>query len=80
MSSFFSFFFSFFFFFLFFFLSFFLFKNYLQNEKSFVKKKHFREIIFQSPVVPITYRVITMAPLGDGTFPVKCQESWFLTS
>ena len=44
---------------------------YLQNEKSFVNKKYQRQIISQSPVDPITYRVITATPLGDGTCPVK---------
>ena len=61
------------------FLSFlFFFSNYLQNGKSF-EKQDSKVITFKSPIDPINYRVITVAPPRDGTLLVKCQESCFLT-
>jgi hypothetical protein len=69
---------SFLFFFLFFFFFLFLFTNYLKNEISFVNKITRYRQYPSHQLIPIIYGVIVAAPPGDGTCPVKCQESWFL--
>jgi hypothetical protein len=48
--------------------------------QQYLQVKNSKGMKLQSTVDPINYRVITVAPPGDGILLARCQESCFLLS